>query len=166
MRLILAFLLLLAASSAFAAFKPNDTAPDFTLTDQGKRAYSLKELTGISAEGKGGVILSFFASWCPPCREELPILNSMVNELAGRGITIVLIAVREDFDRVGPLLKQLKVDKPVVLSDRDGKVTELYKVRSLPTTFFIKAEGSIEDIIFGGIEDQVEVRRSVDKMMK
>ena len=46
-----------------------------------------------------------------------------------KGITIVLIAVREDFDRVRPLLKELKVDKPIVLTDREGKVTEQYQVR-------------------------------------
>jgi thiol-disulfide isomerase/thioredoxin len=165
MRYILALLLVFTASSAFAALKTNDTAPNFTLNDQGGKPHSLKQFTASgNAVGKGGVVLSFFASWCSLCREELPILDSLVNELAGKGITIVLIAVREDFDRVGPLLKQLKVDKPVVLSDRDGKVTKQYQVRYLPTTFFIKSDGSIQDIIVGEIEDQAEVRRSVEKM--
>lgn len=163
----LTLLILLAGSPALAALKPQDKAPVFVLTDQSKKEQQFSKLIGSGESEKSrGVVLSFFASWCPPCREELPLLNAMVRELAGKGIRVVLIAVREDFERVGPLLKELKVDRPLVLTDPEGKVTEQYQVRYLPTTFFIGSDGTIKDVIFGEIADQAEVRRSVEKIMK
>lgn len=165
--LIALMLMTLFSAPAFAAVKTSDKAPVFSLSDRSRKEHSLKEFLPSAASAKrGGVIVSFFASWCPPCRQELPILDSLSDELAAKGITIVLIAVREDFDVINPLLKQLKVGKPVVLSDREGKVSELYQVRYLPTSFFIGSDGSVKDIIFGGIDDQAEVRRSVEKLMR
>ena len=98
------------------------TAPLFSLQDVTGKEYSLGILLGEGSEKKSsGVIVSFFASWCIPCRHELPIINSLVDELRSKGITVVLIDVKESVETIKALLKELKVDKPVVLSDGDGK---------------------------------------------
>jgi thiol-disulfide isomerase/thioredoxin len=95
----------------------------------------LSDVVGATKRENGnGVILSFFASWCVPCRNELPLLDSLTDELTGNGIKVVIAGFKEDFDQIEELLKELNVTKPLVLSDRHGKVGEKYGVRFLPTT--------------------------------
>ena len=66
---------------AFAALKPNDTAPDFPSDRSSRKSFRSRTLAGRGIRKARGVILSFFASWCQPCRNELPLL-----EFAGRGV--------------------------------------------------------------------------------
>lgn len=99
-------------------------------------------------------------------RNELPLINSFVDELNAKGIKVVIVGLKQDFDAIGAMLKDLKVDKPLVLSDPLGKVGEQYRVRFLPTTFFIGADGKLKDVIFGGIKDAEEMKESVGKLLK
>lgn len=164
---IVALLLFFSVSPAFAGLKVNAPAPFFSLPDANQKELSLREIVGTgSKEKSSGVVLSFFASWCIQCRNELPVLNSLVDELNSKGIKVVIIGVRENFDRIESLLAELNVDKPVVLSDRQGSVTEAYQVRFLPTTFFIGSDGKVRDIIFGEIKDKAELRNSAGKLLK
>jgi len=158
---------LLFASSAAAALKLDDTAPAFSLRDLDGKEFNLSDYAGATKKEKGnGVILSFFASWCTGCRNELPLVNSLVDELTGKGIKVVIVDVKEDVETIGAFLAQLKVDKPVVLMDRYGKAGDKYQVRFLPTTFFIGADGRVKDIIFGEIIDKRELLASVVKLLK
>ena len=158
---------LLFASSAAAALKPNDTAPTFSLRDLDGNVFSLSNYAGAMKNEKGnGVILGFFASWCTGCRNELPLINSLVDELSGNGIKVVIVDVKEDVDTIRALLAELKVDKAVVLMDRSGEAGDKYQVRFLPTTFFIGADGRVKDIIFGEIKDQRELMASAGKLLK
>lgn len=154
---------LFTASPVFAGLMANDFAPDFSLPDASQKKFSLRETIG--GKEKGGVVLSFFASWCIQCRNELPILNSLVDELNSGGITVVIVGVREDFDRIKALLAELNVHKPLVLSDREGRAAGAYQVRFLPTTFFIGSDGKVKDIIYGGIKDKTELRNSARKLL-
>ncbi len=164
---ITSILVLILTPSAFAALKMNDDAPAFTLRDNFGKDFSLGEVVGATRKEKiNGVIVSFFASWCVPCRQELPLINSLVDELKAKGIKVVLINVKEDFTTINALLSELKVDKPVVLSDRFGQVSELYQVRFFPTTFFIGADGKIKGTIFGEIQGEKELRDSTMKLMR
>jgi thiol-disulfide isomerase/thioredoxin len=166
-KVIIATLLqFILVSSAFA-LKVNDLAPMFSLRDVQEKAFYLSDLVGkTKKENTNGVILSFFASWCAPCRNELPLFNSLVNELKGKGIKIVIVGFKEDFKTIESLLAELKVDKPVVLSDENGKVGEKYGVRFLPTTFFIGSDGRVKDVIFGEIKDEKELREKAGKLSK
>ncbi len=163
----IALLMLLIAQSSFAALKINDRAPEFTLRDRSNGQVSLADLIAAGAKGKGkGLVLGFFASWCLQCRNELPLLNSLVGELNAKGIRVAMIGVREDFATIEALLKELKVDKPVILSDPTGKTSERYQVRFLPVTFFIGSDGLVKGIIFGEIQDASELRISVEKLVQ
>ena len=158
---------LLFASSAAAALKLDDMAPAFSLRDLDGKEFNLSDYAGATKKEKGnGVILSFFASWCTGCKNELPLVNSLVDELTGKGIKVVIVDVKEDVETIGAFLAQLKVDKPVVLMDRYGKAGDKYQVRFLPTTFFIGADGRVKDIIFGEIIDKRELLASVVKLLK
>jgi len=166
-KIIFAVLLqFLLVSSAFA-LRVNDQAPIFSLQDINEKDFYLGDLVGATKKEKNnGVILSFFASWCVPCRNELPLINSLVAELKDKGIKIVIVGFKEDFDTIRSLLAELKVDKPAVLCDRDGKVGEKYGVRFLPTTFFIGSDGSVKDVVFGEIKDEKELREKARKLSK
>lgn len=156
----------LFSNPAIAALKTGSTAPDFALADQTGTSISLMSIIGEGNVQRRGVILSFFASWCQPCREELPLLNSVADELDKKGVKAIIIGVKEDYARIRALLLELKVEKPIVLSDGHGKVTEMYQVRFLPTTFFIGRDGTVKDIIFGAIKNETELRSSMEKLEK
>jgi hypothetical protein len=93
-------------------------------------------------------------------------MNALVGELRSKGVTVVLIDVKENLDTIKALLKELQVDQPIVLSDADGKTGEKYQLRFLPTTFFIGADGKLKDVIFGGIENASQLRAGAEKLLK
>jgi thiol-disulfide isomerase/thioredoxin len=160
-------LILLFAPQASAALKLNEPAPLFSLQDVTGKEFSLGDVVGAGSAKKGnGVIVSFFASWCPPCRLELPIMNALVGEFRSKGITVVLIDVKESLDTVKVLLKDLQVDQPIVLRDADGKTGEKYELRFLPTTFFIGADGKLKDVIYGEIKGASQLQAGAEKLLK
>ncbi len=162
-----ALLSLMIVSSAFAALKVNDSAPVFSLRDRAGNIFSLYDVLGAMRKENGrGIVLNFFASWCAPCRNELPLFNSVAVDVRSKGISVVLIGVKENFDVIGGMLAELKVDRPFVLSDQNGKTAEKYGVRFLPTTFFIGADGRVKDVIYGEISSEQELRGSIQKLLK
>ena len=166
-KIIIATLLqVLLISSAFA-LQVNDLAPMFSLRDIKEKDFYLSDLVGpAKKENNNGVILSFFASWCAPCRNELTLINSLADEMKNKGIEVVIVGFKEDSDTIGQLLAELNVDKPIVLSDGDGKVGEKYGVRFLPTTFFIGSDGKVKNVVFGEIKDEKELREKAGKLLK
>jgi thiol-disulfide isomerase/thioredoxin len=166
-RLILVLsLILLFAPQASAALKLNEPAPLFSLLDVKGNNFSLGDVVRAGSMNKGGVIISFFASWCIPCRIELPIMNSLAGELRSKGITVVLIDVKESLATVKALLKDLQVDQPVVLTDADGKTGEKYELRFLPTTFFVGADGKLKDVIYGELKGASQLQAGAEKLLK
>jgi peroxiredoxin len=167
-KIVLAGLLMfLFAFPVLAALKLNDTAPVFSLRDTAGKNFYLSDAVGAHRNGKvNGVIVSFFASWCIPCRNELPLINALTERLNKRGIEVVLVDIKEDFETIRTLLAELKVDKPVVLSDADGKTAEMYGVRFLPVTFFIGADGSVKHLIYGEIKDEKALMDGVQALVQ
>ena len=164
---VTASVVILLASPVCAALKPNDIAPTFSLRDMAGKDFYLSDAVGPKSKEKvRGVIISFFASWCVPCRKELPLINSLVDEFKSKGIKVVVVDVKEDVEVIGELLAELKVDKPMVLSDRYGKTAEKYQIRGLPVTFFIGADGKVKHIIFGEISDSKELREGAGKLLQ
>jgi thiol-disulfide isomerase/thioredoxin len=157
----------LFASSASAALKLKDTAPTFSLMDSEGGDFYLSDVVGATKKKNGkGVILSFFASWCAPCRSELLLIDSLTDELNGKGIRVVIIGYKEGFERINELLTELKVTKPLVLSDLYGSVGAKYEVRFLPATYFIDSDGKVKDVIFGEINGEKELRDIAGKLLK
>jgi thiol-disulfide isomerase/thioredoxin len=164
---IVSLLVFLQFQAVHAALKTHTPAPDFSLFDGENKAFTLSTALGRrSPEKHRGVVLSFFASWCPPCRIELPILGGMTDALRKKGILVVLVGVKEDHARIGALLSELQIAGPIVLSDGDGAVARQYEVKFLPTTFFIASDGTLRDVLFGGIKDDRELTKSIDRLLK
>ena len=116
-------------------YGPRRQARDFTLTSFNGRQVSLSQLRGRP------LVINFFASWCAPCRVELPLLEQQA--AIHPELTFVLIDVSDRQSAAADLLSRLHVRTPVVLSDPDGATSAAYGVPGLPTTVFVRADGSI-----------------------
>ena len=158
---------LMTAPNAFAALKSNDAAPALSLPDLDGAPFDLAGLLrGGGGRPPGGVVLGFFATWCGPCRNELPLLDRLAEELKGRGVTVVVVDLKEDPSAVRRFLSELRIRNLIVLSDRAGEAAERYQVRFLPVTFCIGADGTIKDMIYGEVRNADELRRCAEKLLK
>jgi len=110
-------------------------APDFTLKSNQGKNIRLQELRGEV------VMLNFWASWCGPCRQEMPLMNDIYEEFKDLGFTILAVNVDEDSADADRFLSKVPVDFPV-LYDNKSKVSEMYKVDAMPTTVLIDRDGN------------------------
>lgn len=151
----IALLILLGLSGAAAAAEPPQTmtaltgelAPDFNLPDVDGKRYRLSELRGRV------VLVNFWATWCPPCRREMPSLQRLWEQLKDRGVTILAIDVGEDEDTIFgfSFATGATLEFPILL-DRESKVIEQWPVRALPTSFVVDRDGRLRYRAVGGRE--------------
>jgi peroxiredoxin len=121
-------------------------APDFTLPDLNGTQVSLSQFRGQP------VVVNFWATWCPPCREEIPRLaDAYQREKDG----VVFIAISDEpADVVGSFVKKNAIPY-VNLLDSDDRVSTAYGIRALPTTLFISRDGEIEVYYTGGMSARI-----------
>ena len=120
-------------------------AKNFNLPDIDGENFSLDSTRGR------WVFLHFWASWCGPCREEMPILQQLAETFDDDTFKIVMINTAEDEDTIFTFLSAINVDINSLM-DVDGLVTEVWKPRGLPTTFLINPEGEVKYQAIGGRE--------------
>ena len=109
-------------------------APDFTLEDPAGRQMSLKELRGKV------VFLNFWATWCPPCIQEMPTMEKLHQEMEKAGLVILAIDFQESPEEVKEFFRRHNLTFTALL-DRDGKVTELYQAWGLPMSAIVNKRG-------------------------
>ncbi|MGC9024442.1 MAG: TlpA family protein disulfide reductase, partial [Chloroflexia bacterium] len=117
-------------------------APLFSLPTLDGREVSLEAFRGRP------VLLHFWASWCPPCREEWPAWLAFATGPAAKDVVILAVNVEESPELVRHFLGQERPPFPVLL-DADGQVNARYRVRALPMTFFIDAHGIVRRVVPG-----------------
>ena len=120
-------------------------APEFSVTDMDGETFTL-----ASTRGKW-VFLHFWASWCGPCREEMPAIQRMTSKFDHDKFDIVLINTAEDEDTIFSFLGEIGMEMNSLM-DADGLVTEKYKPRGLPTTVLIDPDGNVQYQAIGGRE--------------
>ncbi len=127
-------------NNAGAASGPQNgkKAPDFSLTDLSGSKVSLSDFKGKV------VLVNFFATWCPPCRDEMADVNSFYNENKSKDIVVLAVdAGQEDPTVVKNFMSQNDYTFPVLL-DKDGKVGDTYRVDGIPAWFFIDKNGNVK----------------------
>lgn len=120
-------------------------APDFRLPDLQGRPFRL-------ADQRGKVVfLNLWATWCPPCRDEMPSMERLHRRLAGRDFVVVAVSEDDDEAAVRAFANDLRLSFPVLL-DREGKLPGRYGVTGYPETFLIDRQGEVVDHIIGPAE--------------
>ncbi|MCP5276741.1 MAG: TlpA family protein disulfide reductase [Thiobacillus sp.] len=122
-------------------------APALKLQDLDGKAHDLADLKGRV------VLINFWATWCPPCRREMPSLERLRQRLAEKGLAVIAVDVGEDADTVFSFTGQLEPAPAFpLLLDRDSKAMQAWKVKGLPTTFVVDPQGRVVYRAVGGRE--------------
>ena len=123
---------------------PEDTpAPDFDLMDMDGNRHRLSDYRGRV------VIINFWATWCPPCREEMPSMQRAWELLEPEGIVMLAINVGEDEDTIFQFTANYPVEFPLPM-DRDSGVIDSWPIMGLPTTFVVDPQGRLYYRAIGG----------------
>jgi peroxiredoxin len=117
-------------------------APDFTLPARAGGEMSLNGLKGQV------VLINFWATWCGPCRKEMPLLDQIYQRYKGLGFTLLGVNVEEDSAGAENWLKQTPVTFPV-LFDRENRVSKLYEVTAMPSTVIVDRKGQVRFVHYG-----------------
>ena len=133
-----------------------DDAPNFKLKDMNGVEFQLSDYKGK------GVFLNFWATYCEPCKQEMPYMNNVLEEYRAQGVEILAINVGEATLRVNDFVEKYGLSFPI-LYDRGSVVTDVYNFIPLPTTFLIDEHGKIVDIISGTLSE-ASIRASMDKI--
>ena len=121
-------------------------APGFSLVNMNNQEVSLSDYQGKK------VFLNFWASWCPPCREEMPDMQKLHQEY-GNEIAVLAVNIGESKSTVANFMMQNKLNLPVLL-DLNKSIAQNYLVRAIPTTYILDKDGIIIEKTFGALSYQ------------
>ncbi len=147
MRFPLIFISLLLLGGCYGSSKPtaiDKTAPDFTVQDS-DRSVTLSQLRGKI------VVLNFWATWCPPCIDEMPSLVEMQKQMRNKGVTVLAVSVDDDRGAYTKFLADHKIDLLTVRDDRK-KSSILYGTFKYPETYIIDRSGTVRRKFIGPVD--------------
>jgi len=145
-----ALLIVLTATGVASSGLEGQAAPDFVLRSASGENLRLSEYRGDV------VMINFWATWCGPCRQEMPLLDELQKRYHRVGFNLLGVNIDDDSRQAMQMVKELGVSFPV-LFDESKDVSELYDVKVMPTTVLIDREGTVRYIHHGykpGYEDQ------------
>ena len=151
-----------ALSYQFTSLEPPLAAPEFVLPDMDGEQHALRDYHGKV------VLLNFWATWCPPCRREMPALEQLYQQLGEQGLVVLAINQWEDPDHVFAYTGELNVFPSFpILFDPDSSVSEEYGVKGLPTSFLLDQDGQVRYRAVGGRAfDHPEVARTIRALLE
>ena len=135
-------------------------APDFELTTTKGETIRLSELAGRP------VLVNIWASWCPPCKAEMPEMERIHQEYGPQGFTILAVnATNQDsLSSMAAFVDQEGLTFPILL-DSDGSVTRKYQVQALPSSFFVGRDGTVRQVMIGGPMSEAFLRSQVESLL-
>lgn len=135
-------------------------APDFRLTLLGGGEIALSDLRGKV------VIVNLWASWCPPCRAEMPALQEVYEANRDRGLEILAVntTYQDSEAAAARFVQEYGLTFPVPL-DQTGEVSRSYLLRALPTSFFIDRDGVIRSVVIGGPMSKTTIQTTVEALL-
>ncbi len=147
-------------AESLQAFPGNVSAPELELQDMGGNKHRLKDYRGKV------VVLNFWATWCPPCVEEIPSLGHLQQAFSKDDLVVLSVDIGENKNDVQAFLQQVPAAFPVLLNP-DGSTVKQWNIIAFPTTFIIDAHGSIRLTYFGGLEwDKPDIVEQLRELVK
>ncbi len=148
---------------ATEGLRPGDLAPELEVTRGDGTVVSLTDLDGHPvrlADLRGKLVwLNFWATWCPPCQAETPVLRDMDAAYGGRGLAIIGIAVQETtVDDVRAYAQRYELGYDIAF-DASADIFHRYRVFALPTQFFIAPDGRVLEVVNGPLTDATATQR-------
>lgn len=132
------------------AVEAGQTAPDFELTTLDGKSIRLSELRGK------GVLINFWASWCKPCRDEMPAIQQVYDRYKDKGLEVLAVNIAETEVTVDGFVRHLDLAFPILL-DSNREVTRLYGIGSIPSSIFVSPDGKVVRKVSGQMsEGQIE----------
>jgi len=134
-------------------------APDFKAT-----TLTGEEITLSSLRGQP-VLVNLWASWCLPCRREMPALEQVYKEYHEDGFILLAVNAtdQDQLEKVRAFTQELGLTFPILL-DEAGEISRAYQLSALPTSFFISADGTIQDVVVGGPMSEALLRSRVENL--
>lgn len=136
-------------------------APDFELPTITGETLKLSDLRGQA------VLVNLWATWCPPCRAEMPAIEKIHNEYKDQGLVVlgVNMTYQDSPSDIPPFISEYGLTFPILL-DKTNSVGSAYQLRSLPSSFFIDREGIIQEVVIGGPMAEALLRTRVEQILK
>lgn len=136
-------------------------APDFTLD-----LLTGGKMTLSEQQGKV-VIINLWASWCPPCRAEMPALQEVYLANRDRGLEVLAVntTYQDQESAAAAFVQDFNLTFPILL-ERTGDVARQYQLRAMPSTFFVDREGVIRKVIIGGPMSEVTLQTAVEELLQ
>lgn len=141
--------------------KEGFTAPDFKLGLLDGGTVTLSELKGKV------VLVNFWTSWCPPCRKEMPAIESVYRSYKDLGLVVIglNLTAQDSKQDAASFVQEIGVTFPIAL-DLDNSIGNLYRVTALPTSFFIDRKGVIRSVIVGGPMSEALIQSKVEELLR
>jgi peroxiredoxin len=136
-------------------------APDFELKTLDGESVKLSDLRGQA------VLVNLWATWCPPCRAEMQSIEEMHQEYKDQGFTVLAINMtrQDDLSAVMPFVRNQGLTFPILL-DESGVVANAYQMQSLPSSYFIRRDGIINEVVIGGPMSEALLRTRIEEILK
>ena len=136
-------------------------APDFTLETLEGESVTLSGLRGKS------ILLNFWATWCPPCRAEMPAFQEAFSDYEDKDFVILAVnaTLQDNPNDITNFVSEFGLSFPIAL-DVEGEANRLYQVQSLPTSFFIDKEGIISEVVIGGPIAEALIRARIEELLR
>jgi peroxiredoxin len=136
-------------------------APDFSLVSADGENFTLSEFRGQA------VLVNLWATWCPPCRAEMPAMQKLYDEYKDQGFVVLAVnmAYQDNPLEVMPFTQEYDLTFPILLEET-GDVAKKYELRSLPSSFFIDRDGFIQEVVIGGPMSEALLRTRIEAILQ
>ena len=136
-------------------------APDFELKTPKGESIRLSDLRGQA------VMINLWATWCPPCRAEMKSIEKVYQEYKDQNFTVLAVNMtyQDDPLSIMPFVNEQGLTFPILL-DETGEMANAYQLRSLPSSYFVKRDGMINEVVIGGPMSEALLRTRIEAILK
>lgn len=136
-------------------------APNFELKTPTGETIHLSDLRGQA------VLVNLWATWCPPCREEMQSIENVYQEYKDKAFTVLAVNMtyQDDPLAIMPFVNKQKLTFPILL-DETGEMANAYQLRSLPSSYFIRPDGIINEVVIGGPMSEALLRTRIENILR